>query len=127
MSLVINVFAESMVIIVKLVIAETKLRTCCLLIDIYQLHLYGHVSLCHVYNAISTVLQVADIIPPEVESSQATKSPELSTTQDPQSGSCTQSPRPSNLLTPREGGLISVMANMPQVKTTGVYVNLIQE
>uniref|UniRef100_A0A0P4WEN1 Protein unc-79 homolog n=3 Tax=Scylla olivacea TaxID=85551 RepID=A0A0P4WEN1_SCYOL len=64
--------------------------------------------------------RVADIIPPEMESSQTTKSPELSTTQDPQSGSCTQSPRPSSLLTPREVGLISVMANMPQIVTATV-------
>lgn len=71
-----------------------------------------------------TILQVADIIPQDVESSQTTKSPELSTTQDPQSGSCTQSPRPSNLLTPKEGGgLISMMANMPQVKPTGASEN----
>ncbi|KAG0705547.1 Protein unc-79 [Chionoecetes opilio] len=64
--------------------------------------------------------RVADIIPPEVDSSQVTKSPEHSTTQDPQSGSCTQSPHPSSLLTPREGGLISVMANMPQIVTATV-------
>ncbi|XP_050714372.1 protein unc-79 homolog isoform X4 [Eriocheir sinensis] len=64
--------------------------------------------------------RVADIIPQDVESSQTTKSPELSTTQDPQSGSCTQSPRPSHLPTPREGGLISVMANMPQIVTATV-------
>lgn len=64
--------------------------------------------------------RVADIIPPEMESSQTTKSPELSTTQDPQSGSCTQSPRPSSLLTPRDVGLISVMANMPQIVTATV-------
>lgn len=75
---------------------------------------------------VNSLFQVADIIPPEVESSQTTKSPELSTTQDPQSGSCTQSPRPSHLTMPREGGVISVMANMPQVIHIKVYIYWIQ-
>ncbi|KAG7162816.1 unc-79-like 2 [Homarus americanus] len=64
--------------------------------------------------------RVADIIPQEMESSQATKSPELST-QNAQTGSYTQSPKPCHQLPPlKEGGLMSVMANMPQIVTATV-------
>ncbi|XP_071543773.1 protein unc-79 homolog isoform X4 [Panulirus ornatus] len=63
--------------------------------------------------------RVADIIPQEMDSSHVNKSPELST-QDAQTGSSTHSPRPGHQLSLREGGLISVMANMPQIVTATV-------
>ncbi|MPC91448.1 hypothetical protein E2C01_086486 [Portunus trituberculatus] len=100
--------------------------TCQYITQILIAHKTGIVSTppAHHFNtAMPSTLEVADIIPPEMESSQTTKSPELSTTQDPQSGSCTQSPRPSSLLTPRDVGLISMMANMPQVRKMGNFHN----
>nr|XP_045612898.1 protein unc-79 homolog isoform X4 [Procambarus clarkii] len=64
--------------------------------------------------------RVADIIPPEMESSQVNKSPELSTI-DAQIGSSTHSPKPCHQLpTPKDGGLLSAMANMPQIVTATV-------
>ncbi|XP_069937362.1 protein unc-79 homolog isoform X2 [Cherax quadricarinatus] len=63
--------------------------------------------------------RVADIIPPEMESSQVNKSPELST-QDIQTGSSTHSPKPYHQFPPKEGGLMSAMANMPQIVTATV-------
>lgn len=63
--------------------------------------------------------QVADIIPPEVESSQTNKSPEHSTQDGQTTASSTHSPKPAPPPPPppKEGGgkVLSMMASMPQV------------
>ncbi|KAK7086039.1 Protein unc-79, partial [Halocaridina rubra] len=63
--------------------------------------------------------RVADIIPQEMDSSQVNKSPELSS-HDAQTGSSTHSPRPCLQPLVKEGGLMSMMANMPQIVTATV-------
>ncbi|XP_042883659.1 protein unc-79 homolog isoform X4 [Penaeus japonicus] len=63
--------------------------------------------------------RVADIIPQEIDSSQANKSPELSS-QDPPTVTSSQSPKPGVHPPSKEGGLISMMVNMPQIVTATV-------
>ncbi|XP_047487267.1 protein unc-79 homolog [Penaeus chinensis] len=63
--------------------------------------------------------RVADIIPQEMDSSQANKSPELSS-QDPPTVASSQSPKPGVHPPSKEGGLISMMVNMPQIVTATV-------
>ncbi|KAK3873352.1 hypothetical protein Pcinc_021639 [Petrolisthes cinctipes] len=66
--------------------------------------------------------RVADIIPPEVESSQTNKSPEHSTQDGQTPASSTQSPKPVPPPPPKEGGgkVLSMMASMPQIVTATV-------
>ncbi|XP_068237998.1 protein unc-79 homolog isoform X5 [Palaemon carinicauda] len=96
---------------------EQECTTCELTTAFYQLEMDLVAYLCPLVAIQNN--RVADIIPPEVESSQVNKSPELSS-QDNQTGSTGHSPKPWPPPPTKEGGLMSMMANMPQIVTATV-------
>ncbi|XP_066975472.1 protein unc-79 homolog isoform X11 [Macrobrachium rosenbergii] len=96
---------------------EQECTTCELTTVFYQLEMDVVAYLCP--RAAIQNNRVADIIPQEVESSQANKSPELSS-HDAQTGSTGHSPKPWPPPPVKEGGLMSIMANMPQIVTATV-------
>ncbi|XP_064117132.1 protein unc-79 homolog isoform X3 [Macrobrachium nipponense] len=96
---------------------EQECTTCELTTVFYQLEMDVVAYLCP--RAAIQNNRVADIIPQEVESSQANKSPELSS-HDVQTGSTGHSPKPWPPPPAKEGGLMSIMANMPQIVTATV-------